>query len=211
MNIIQAAMKSIPLLGYFTVLFVFVSALESGQTRNETSPDKWTENFTSTEGSVYSGRYERVHSGDMYLDEAYHECLNTKSAFSCLKYKSLRYVHKMASPSVENSLMSGSEGFNVLGNTIRLVSIPESMAAPKEYVTTLFPDSQPRSSDSELERLYKFILREAEVFVRNHALTLRIPTDSATSRDMNSAQSPRIIDEEQLEKDLSDNNIAGNN
>jgi hypothetical protein len=117
----------------------------------------------------------------------------------------------MASPSVENSLMSGSEGFNVLGNTIRLVSIPESMAAPKEYVTTLFPDSQPRSSDSELERLYKFILREAEVFVRNHALTLRIPTDSATSRDMNSAQSPRIIDEEQLEKDLSDNNIAGNN
>jgi hypothetical protein len=118
----------------------------------------------------------------------------------------------MALPSVENSLVSGSEGLNVMGNTIRLVSIPESMTASKEYVKSLFPDSQPRSSDSELERLYKFILREAEIFVRNHAIAMKIPTDSATSRDINAAQSPRIVDEDQLEKELHDDtNVAGNN
>jgi hypothetical protein len=60
--------------------------------------------------------------------------------------------------------------------------------------------------------MYKFMLREAEIFVRSHALTLRIATDSATSRDIDAAQSPRIVDEDQLEKDLQDgSNIAGNN
>jgi hypothetical protein len=211
-NITQAAMKSITLLTYFTVLFVFASALEAGQTRIETSPDTPLENFTSTEGYANSVRYGRAYSGDSYLDEAYNECLSTKGVFSCFKYKSLRYIHKMASPSVENSLVSGSEGLNVMGNRIRLVSIPDGMTASKEYVKSLFPDSQPRSSDSELERLYKFMLREAEIFVRNHALTLKIPTDSATSRDINAAQSPRIVDEDQLEKDLhDDSSIAGNN
>lgn len=212
MNITQATMKSVTLLSYFTVLVVFASTLQAGQTSTETSPNISPENFTSTEANVNSVRYGRAYSGDTYLDDAYHECLSTKSAFSCFKYKSLRYIHKMALPSVENSLVSGSEGLNVMGNTIRLVSIPESMTASKEYVKSLFPDSQPRSSDSELERLYKFILREAEIFVRNHAIAMKIPTDSATSRDINAAQSPRIVDEDQLEKELHDDtNVAGNN
>ena len=211
MRIIQAAMKSVTLLSYLTVLLVFASALETGQTRIETSPDKSAENSTLTEEYVNSVRYGRAYTGDAYLDEAYHECLNTKSAFSCFKYKSLRYIHKLASPSVDNSLMSDSEGMNVMGNTIKLISVPESMTASKEYVKSLFPDSQPRSSDSELERMYKFVLREAEIFVRNHALTLRISTDSATSRNIDAAQNPRIVDEDQLEKDLQDSsNIAGN-
>jgi len=213
-DIIHAAMKSVTLLSYLTVLLVFASALDGGQTGStETSPDKSAENnSTLTEGYVNSVRYGRVYSGDAYLDEAYHECLNTKSAFSCFKYKSLRYIHKLASPSVDNSLVSDSEGLNVMGNTIKLISIPESMTVSKEYVKSLFPDSQPRSSDSELERMYKFMLREAEIFVRNHAITLRISTDSATSRNIDAAQSPRIVDEDQLEKDLQDgSNVAGNN
>lgn len=211
-DIIHAAMKSVTLLSYLTVLVVFASALDGGQTGTETSPDKTAENFTLTEGYVNSLRYGRAYSGDAYLDEAYHECLNTKSAFSCFKYKSLRYIHKLSSPSVDNSLVSDSEGFNVMGNTIKLISIPESMTVSKEYVKSLFPDSQPRSSDSELERMYKFMLREAEIFVRNHAITLRISTDSATSRNIDAAQSPRIVDEDQLEKDLQDgSNVAGNN
>jgi hypothetical protein len=209
-DIIQAAMKSVTLLGCLTVLLVFVSALAAGQTRTETSSDKSAENSTLTDGYVNSVRYGRAYSGDAYLDEAYHECLNTKSAFSCFKYKSLRYIHKLASPS-DNSLVSDSEGFNVMGNTIKLISIPDSMTASKEYVKSMFPDSQPRSSDSELERMYKFMLREAETFVRNHALTLRISTDSATSRDIDAAQSPRIVDEDQLQRDLLDgSNVAGN-
>lgn len=211
-DIIQATMKSATLLSYLTVLLVFASALETVQTRTETSPDKSAENSTLTEEYVNSVRYGRAYSGDAYLDEAYHECLNTKSAFSCFKYKSLRYIHKLSSPSVENSLVSDSEGFNVMGNTIKLISIPESMTASKEYVKNLFPESQPRSSDSELERMYKFVLREAQIFVRNHALTLRLSADSATSRDIDAAQSPRIMDEDQLEKDLQDvSNTAGNN
>lgn len=211
-DIIQAAMKSVTLLCHMTVLLVFASALGAGgQTRTETSPEKSAENSTLTEGYVNSVRYGRAYSGDTYLDEAYHECLNTKSAFSCFKYKSLRYIHKLVSP-VDNSLVSDSEGFNVMGNTIKLVSIPESMTVSKEYVKSLFPDSQPRSSDSELERMYKFMLREAETFVRHHAITLRISTDSTTSRDIDAGQSPRIVDEDQLEKDLQDgSNIAGNN
>jgi hypothetical protein len=205
-------MKSVKLLSYLTVSLVFASALEAGQTRVETSAVESSENSTLTAGNMNSIRYGRAYSGDAYLDEAYNECLSTKSAFSCFKYKSLRYIHKIASPSVDNSLVSDSEGFNVMGNTIKLVRIPESMTASKEYVESLFPDSQPRSSDSELERMYKFMLREAEIFVRNHALTLRISADSATSRDINAAQSPRIVDEDQLEKDLQDsNNIEGNN
>lgn len=211
-DIIQATMKSATLLSYLTVLLVFASALETVQTRTETSPDKSAENSTLTEEYVNSVRYGRAYSGDAYLDEAYHECLNTKSAFSCFKYKSLRYIHKLSSPSVENSLVSDSEGFNVMGNTIKLISIPESMTVSKEYVKNLFPESQPRSSDSELERMYKFVLREAQIFVRNHALTLRLSADSATSRDIDAAQSPRIMDEDQLEKDLQDvSNTAGNN
>jgi hypothetical protein len=211
-DIIQAAMKSATLLSYLTVLLVFASALEAGQTRTETSPDKSAENSTLKEEYANSVRYGRAYSGDAYLDEAYHECLNTKSAFPCFKYKSLRYIHKLASPSVDNSLVSDSEGFNVMGNSIKLISIPESMTASKDYVKSLFPESQPRSSDSELERMYKFMLREAQTFVRNHALTLRITTDSAISRDIYAAQSPRIVDEDQLEKDLQDgSNTAGNN
>lgn len=212
MHIIPAAMKSVTLLSCFTVLLVFASALEAGQTPTETLPDKSAENSTLAEGIVNSVRYGRVYSGDAYLDDAYHECLNTKSAFSCFKYKSLRYIHKLASPSVDNSLVSDSEGLNVMGNTIKLISVPEDMTASKEYVKSLFPDSQPRSSDSELERMYKFVLREAETFVRNHALTIRISTDSATSRGIDAAQSPRIVEEEQLQKDLQDgSNMAGNN
>lgn len=212
MDIIQATMKSATLLSYLAVLLVFASALEAVQTRTETSPDKSAENATLTEEFVNSVRYGRAYSGDEYLDEAYHECLNMKSAFSCFKYKSLRYIHKLASPSVDNSLVSDSKGFNVMGNTIKLISIPESMTASEEYVKSLFPESQPRSSDSELERMYKFVLREAQTFVRNHALTLRLSTDSATSRDIDAAQSPRIMDEDQLEKDLQDgSNTAGNN
>lgn len=211
-DISQATMKSAALLSYLTVLLVFASALEAVQTRTDSSPDKSAENSTLTEEYVNSVRYGRAYSGDAYLDEAYHECLNTKSAFSCFKYKSLRYIRKLASPSVDNSLVSDSEGFNVMGNTIKLISIPESMTASKEYVKSLFPESQPRSSDSELERMYKFVLREAQTFVRNHALTLRLFTDSATSRDIDAAQSPRIVDEDQLEKDLQDaSNTAGNN
>jgi hypothetical protein len=210
-GIIQAAMKSVTLLSYLIVLFVFASALEADQTRTETSTDKSVDNSTLTEGYVNSVRYGRAYSGDAYLDEAYHQCLNTKSAFSCFKYKSLRYIQKLASPSIDNSLVSDSEGLNVMGNTIKLISIPESMTASKEYVKSLLPDSQPRSSDSELERMYKFVLREAGTFVRSHAITVSIPTDSVTSRDINSAQNPRIVDEEQLENDIEDgSNIAGN-
>ncbi|PNF33308.1 hypothetical protein B7P43_G07743 [Cryptotermes secundus] len=95
-----------------------------------------------------------------------------------------------------------------MGSTIRLVSIPENTAASKEYVKTLFPDSQPRSSDSELEGLYKFTLREAENFLRTHALALRIPTGSATSRDIDAGQNPRIVDEDHPEKDLQDDNAT---
>jgi hypothetical protein len=98
-----------------------------------------------------------------------------------------------------------------MGSMIRLVSVPENMAASKEYVRTFFPDSEPRSSDSELERLYKFTLREAERFVRNHALAMRIPTDSARNRNTDAAQIPRIVDEDHPEKDLHDDNaITGN-
>jgi hypothetical protein len=107
--------------------------------------------------------------------------------------------------------VSNSEGFNIMGTTIRLVSIPENTAASKEYVKTLFPDSQPRSSDSELEGLYKFTLREAETFVRTHALALRIPTGSATSRDIDAGQNPWIVDEDHPKKDLHDDNAATGN
>lgn len=210
-GIIQAAMKSVTLLSYLTVLLVFASALAAEQTSAETSPDKSEVNSTLTEGYVNSVRYGRAYSGDAYLDDAYHECLSTKSALSCFKYKSLRYIQKLASPSFDNSLVSDSEGLNVMGSRIKLVGIPESMTASKEFVNSLFPDSQPRSSDSELERMYKFVLRVAETFVRNHAITVRVPTDSVTSRDINAAQSPRIVDEEQLEKDVQDgSNTAGN-
>jgi hypothetical protein len=196
------------LIGYFLVLLVFASASEVSQT----SEDKLQENVTLTEGHINSTRiYERSYSGDSYFDGAYNECFNTKSKISCFKYKALRYLHKILSPSVENSLMSNSEGFNFMGSTIRLVRIPENTAASKEYVKTLFPDSQPRSSDSELEGLYKFTLRGAEKFVRTHALALRIPTGSATSRDIDAGQRPRIVDEDHPEKDLQDdNNTTGN-
>lgn len=212
MNTIIVAMKSLSLLGCFTVLLVFTSALDINPRDDISSSEKVIEQITLREERVNSsGRYGRAYYGDRYLDDAHTSCLSTKSTFSCLKYKALRYLHKLASPSVDNALGSDSEGLKVTGGMVRLVTIPENMVASKEYVKTLFPDSQPRSSDSELERLYKFTLREAELFVRSHALALRIPTESATSRDIDAAQSPRIVDEDHPEKDLQDDNdVTGN-
>jgi hypothetical protein len=205
-------MKKAVLIGCLIVLLVFASASEISETHPVTSEDKLTENATLTDGHVNSSRrYGRSYSGDSYLDEAYNECFNTKNTFSCFKYKALRYLHKISSPSADNLLASNSDGLKFMGSTMRLVSIPENMAASKEYVKTLFPDSEPRSSDSELDGLYKFSLREAERFVRNHALALRIPTGSATSRDIDAGQSPRIVDEDEPEKNLQDDNaITGN-
>lgn len=189
------------------MLLVFTSALEISPRHHVISSDKVIEKFTETEEPVNSSsRYGRAYSGDSYLDEAHTSCLNKKSIFSCFKYKALRYLYKIASPSVHNNLVSDSERLPVVGSMVRLVSIPESMAASKEHVKTLFPDSQPRSSDSELERLYKFTLRQAERFVRNYALALRIPTQSATSRYIDAVENPRIVDEDNPEQDLQDDN-----
>lgn len=206
MNIITVTMKNVSLVGYLTVLFVFTGALEITPRHHDISADKVIEKFTLTELVNSSSRYGRAYSGDNYLDEAQTSCLNTKRVFSCFKYKALRYLHKLASPSVENTLASDSEELRMAGGMIHLVGIPESMAASEEYVKTLFPDSQPRSSDSELERLYKFTLRQAERFVRTHALALRIPTESATNRGMDAAEGPRIVDEDNPQKDLQDDN-----
>jgi hypothetical protein len=205
-------MESLTLIGCFAVLLVYASASQISQTQRATSKDKIKENFTSTEGHANFNRtYERSYLGDIYLDGAYNECFNTKNTFSCFKYKALRYLHKISSSSADNSLLTNSEGLKVMGSTMRLVSIPENTAASKEYVKSLFPDSQPRSTDSELEGLYKFTLREAEKFVRTHALALSIPTGSATSRDIDAAQGPRIVDADHPEKDLQDDNtITGN-
>jgi hypothetical protein len=210
-NNITVTMKNITLLGCFTVLFVFTGALEIRQMHHVISTDKAIEKFTLTELPVNSSsRYGRTYTGDSYLDEVHTSCLNTKSIFSCFKYKALRYLQKVASPSADNTLVPDSEGLPMVGSMVRLVSIPESMAASKEFVKTLFPDSQPRSSDSELERLYKFTLRQAERFARSHALALRIPTQSATNGYTGAAQSPRIVDEDHPENDLQDDNaISG--
>jgi hypothetical protein len=204
-------MKSLTLIGCVVVLLVFASASQISETQRETSDSKTRENVTSTDGYINSSRtYERSYSGDIYLDGAYNECFNTKSTFSCFKYKALRRLHKLTSPSADNSLGSNSEGLKIMGSTMRLVSIPENTAASKEHAKTLFPDSQPRSTDSELEGLYKFALREAEKFVRSHALAFSIPTGSATGRDIDAGQSPRIVDEDHPEKDLQDDVISGN-
>lgn len=205
-------MKSLMLTGCVIVLLVFASASQISQTQRETLENESRQNITLTEGHINSSRaYERSYSGDVYFDGAYNECFNTKSAFSCFKYTALRYLHKLSSPSADNSLRSNSEGLKLMGSTMRLISIPENTAASKEYVKTLFPDSQHRSTDSELEGLYKFTLREAEKFVRTHALALSIPTGSATSRDIEAGQGPRIVDEDHPDKDLQDDNVKTGN
>ncbi|XP_069679290.1 uncharacterized protein [Periplaneta americana] len=192
-----------------SVLFMFASGYEINPTPSIPSDDKVVNVTVLPDNLNSSSRRGRVYSGDSYLDESYDTCLATRNSLSCFKYKALRYLHKVASPALDvRSKVSDSEGLKVLGSTVRLVIIPEKMAASKDSVKALFPDSQPRSSDSELEKLYKFVLREAERFARSHALSVRIPTGSSTSRDIEAADSPRIVDEEDLNKDLQEEDRA---
>ena len=152
-------------------------------------------------------RRSRAYSGDIYLDGAYDSCIKFSNALSCFKYKALKYLHKIATPNLEESKFAA--GLQIFGTNVKLVAVPENMETSRQIIRSLLPNSEPRSSDSELDGLYKFVLREAERFVGSHALSVRIPSGVTSGRDVDSAQTPRLIDEENISNNVEDDLAAG--
>ncbi|XP_067008003.2 uncharacterized protein [Anabrus simplex] len=136
--------------------------------------------------------YRNFSSGDMYLDEAYDTCLQYRTSLKCAKYKALKYLYDITSP------YQGHNDAIVLGNAVKLVTIPRK---PSEPSSPLFPDSQPRSTDSELDKVFGFALRRMERFIMARAVSVDLPVATPGARGLDE-DAPRLVDEnQQLEEE----------
>lgn len=180
-----------------TVLLVFVltilrtdatPALNINESSNTTSPENVAAVNKTTSSMDYS-------SGDSYLDEAYDGCVIARDMSTCVKYRALKYIHDMTSL-FEGARDSGNlrrSEFNIWG-PLKLIALPPHEKPTK--VEQLFSDSNPRSTDSELMRLFRFTLRQVERFMRAYALIINVPTGFSSGGSAENLETPRIIDDD---------------
>ncbi|XP_046409132.1 uncharacterized protein LOC124174035 [Ischnura elegans] len=132
----------------------------------------------------------REYFGDSYLDWAREQCATargpTESFFPCVKFRALRFVHRLASPD-EDAVASKI----VLSDAVHLVR------SAKSFQEKIFPsgttEDDQRSGAYELDRLARFGLRELERFANSHAVAFRVGSSDSES-------AARLIDEDSPEK-----------
>jgi hypothetical protein len=172
-----------------TVLLVFILII----LRTDATPAlniKEPSNITATENVTMSNTDKEQLSGDPYLDEAYKDCVTAKDTSACVKYKVLRYIHEISAPSEENGSVRNSE--IPLRGPLKLVTLLHRDMTPTND-EQLFSESDPRSTDSEPIKLFRFILRELERFVKSYALAFNVPMALSSGRNAEDGVKPRLI------------------
>lgn len=108
---------------------------------------------------------------DEYLDEAQRSCLKGHNTYSCLKYRSLKYLTAFTDsakwPSSDNSTAP-----------IKLVHLDHVDPEDAEAVTDdtgLLEDSRQLATDTELQKIVKFVKRHAKYFLMSHGVSLDLP------------------------------------
>ncbi|XP_071441604.1 uncharacterized protein [Hetaerina americana] len=127
--------------------------------------------------------------GDSYLDGAREQCARASGAadsfFPCVKFRALRFVHRLASPDDESAASR-----IVLSDSVHLVRSAQS-SRERIFPSGATEDDQ-RGDSYELERLARFGMREMERFANSHAVAFRVGGDGQGSA--------RLIDEDAPEK-----------
>ncbi|KDR17760.1 hypothetical protein L798_07501 [Zootermopsis nevadensis] len=178
-------------------LLVFVLTILRTDCTPVSNIDK-SSNITSPENVVTVNKTNSsmdYSTGDSYLDEAYFGCVIARDMSTCVKYEALKYIHEVTSPfkgSSDNGTSRRSE-LNLWG-PLKLIALPPSEEPTK--VQQMFSDSSPRSTDSELMRLFRFTLRQVERFVRAYSLAINVPTRLSSDGGAEDFETPRIIDDD---------------
>jgi hypothetical protein len=140
-------------------------------------------------------------SSDPYLYEVYDACVIAKDMYTCAKYRALKYIHDMTSP-FEETRDHGSlrrPEFKLWGSLRLIALLPHERST---QVESLFPESNPRSTDSVFMRLFRFTLRQVERFVRAYGLVINVPTGLSSGGSAEYVDTPRVIDEDILNGSL---------
>jgi hypothetical protein len=148
------------------------------------------------------------YSGDSYLDEAYDGCLIARDMHACVKYRALKYIHDIASP-FKGKKDDGSLRLSEvkIWGPLKLITLPPHEKPTK--VEQLFLESNARSTDSELMRLFRFTLRQVERFVRAYALVVNVPAGLSSGASEGSFETPRLVDEDFFSGSLSEGKCVG--
>lgn len=117
-------------------------------------------------------------SDDDYVNEAQSTCYKTQDTFSCVKYKTLRYVAGMAG-SMWLSDETGNSSSRSLADDEKILRIVR--IKNPDYIDMdvqgggLFDDSRQIENDSELDKVVKFGKRQMQLFLKSHGVSLSLP------------------------------------
>ncbi|KAL1494615.1 hypothetical protein ABEB36_010185 [Hypothenemus hampei] len=98
-----------------------------------------------------------IQTSDEYVKELRKECLRTRRPYFCVTSKIAKFLEDF-------------ELERPVGGTIKLVKI-----SPQRGVAGLLPDSRFLSSDTQWEKIVKFLRRKLANFVSSHGIAFELP------------------------------------
>lgn len=112
---------------------------------------------------------------DEYVNDAKATCYKTQETYSCLKYRTLRYISTVVGDDSWTRSINTTNQYDE--KPIKLVHMKDyrQWGASPENVSGYFEETRQLRGDSEVDRFVKFGKRQIESFLKSYGLNIGLP------------------------------------